>query len=162
MYIFTILLLFSFFCYTSMLFSSAYTCDLFYCLHFEYMYTVEQCFVRYLCYRTPDFFIPFSRFASVCYVICYHNETCLFKDLRFYFLQTSDNLCTLVPFCVALWRKNGKKICIYLAFFFIHFHLLTFPFCNYMDQLCNNSLNNEDKRLQNIPPISQRFEVYMR
>lgn len=93
---------FHFFCHTSMLFSSAYTCDLFYFLHFEYMYTVEQCFVRYLCYRTPYFLIPFSRFASVCYVICYHNETCLFKDLRFYFLQTSDNLCALVPFCVAL------------------------------------------------------------
>lgn len=56
-----------------------------------------------------------------------------------------------------------RKIGLYLfGVFFIHFHLLTFPFCNYMDQLCNNSLNNEDKRLQNIPPISQRFEVYMR
>lgn len=54
---------FHFFCHTSMLFSSAYTCDLFYFLHFEYMYTVEQCFVRYLCYRTPDFFYTFFPFC---------------------------------------------------------------------------------------------------
>lgn len=157
MYIFTILLLFSFFCHTSMLFSSAYTCDLFYCLHFEYMYTVEQCFVRYLCYRTPYFLYLFpvlrpcaTSFATITRLVC--SKICV----SIFYRQT------LVPFWVALWRKNGKKVCIYLAFFFIHFHLLTFPFCNYMDQLCNNSLNNEDKRLQNIPPISQRFEVYMR
>lgn len=68
---------FHFFCHTSMLFSSAYTCDLFYFLHFEYMYTVEQCFVRYLCYRTPYFLYLFpvlrpcaTSFATITRLVC--------------------------------------------------------------------------------------------
>lgn len=103
---------FHFFCHTSMLFSSAYTCDLFYCLHFEYMYTVEQCFVRYLCYRTPYFLYLFpvlrpcaTSFATITRLVC--SKICVSIFYR--------HLITLnVSFILCSIMTQKRKIGLYL------------------------------------------------
>lgn len=120
---------------------------------------VEQCFVRYFCYRTPNLFLYFfpvlrpsaTSFAPIMRLLC-------LKKILVYsyiFFRRRSILCGIVT------QKRVHSVIIW-RFFFIHFHFLAFSFCNYMDQLCNNSLNNEVYRLQNIPPISQRSEVYIR